>query len=548
MLVPPLDRRRFLKSVGGAAAAMAAAGAAPGVLLVKLGRRPEPVPPIQDSRLKDLADRALEAARSAGAAYADTRLTHTRMRRVFPGEMGESEDMEVGVRALVSGYWGFASGPVWSAEEMGRLGIEAVNQARGNALDGKRVVDLAPVRKVPSGHWTMPIARDGFDVSPFEIQDFLHSMEIVTVELPGGGMGSENWVTFQAQAKLLATSEGSYCTQQLYSTAGVFQFTMQVPHHGKKSRWLICLSPAGLGWELYTAPSIPQVRERTIYEEIQRKQEQIRADLMLPVKPEKIGRYDTVFDAVSIQNIAARTLGQATELDRAMGYDANEGGTSYLSDPLRMLGSYQAGAESLTLTANRSVPGGAATVEWDDEGVVPDECTLVKAGVLHDFQTTRESAGWLKNVYAAADRRFRSHGCAAAPSAMEPPIEHTPNLAVAPATGSDGYDELLAGVTDGLAIEEASADMDFQDSTGMGQGRVYEVKHGRKTARIAQAAFLFRSTEFWKALEALGGEASVRRYGRSEAKGAPPQRCFYSVSAPPARVKQISLINPLRKA
>ena len=547
MSLTPLDRRRFLKGLGATAGAVAATATLPRSLLVKLGRTLEPIPPIQDPRLKALADRALETAKSAGATYADVRLTHTRRRGVWEGNVSDQEDMEVGVRSLVGGYWGFASGPVWSNDEMARLGAECVHQARANAVDGARVVDLAPVPKVPDGHWIMPVVRDPFEVSPFEIRDFLATLDLIAREKPGGAPGAIE-ATFATQEKLVATSEGSYCSQQLYRSEGRCPVAVEVPNHGREVRALNCLSPAGLGWELFTAPSIPQVRAGTLYDEIWRTIEQMRADLMLPAKPLDVGRYDTVFDAVSIQNIAAETLGRATELDRAMGYEANEGGTSYLNDPFHMAGSYQVGAQLLTLVGNRGVPGAAATVQWDDEGVVPNECTLVKDGVLYDFQTTRESAGWLKDNYARTGQVFRSHGFAAAPSAIDPPMQHVPNLAISPGADAKDYDALVAGLADGMAMEEAGADMDFQHSTGMGGGRAYEVKRGKRTARIPGAAFLFRSTEFWKALQALGGAASLRRYGREDMKGAPAQHCYYSVSAPPALVKQISFINPLRKA
>ncbi|MBX6331120.1 MAG: hypothetical protein IRY91_04665, partial [Gemmatimonadaceae bacterium] len=65
-------------------ATVAAAAAVPRPLLVQLGRTWEPVPPIEDPRLKELAARGPAAARGAGATYADVRLTYTRSRDVFP--------------------------------------------------------------------------------------------------------------------------------------------------------------------------------------------------------------------------------------------------------------------------------------------------------------------------------------------------------------------------------------------------------------------------------------------------------------------------------
>jgi len=242
------------------------------------------------------------------------------------------------------------------------------------------------------------------------------------------------------------------------------------------------------------------------------------------------------------------SVGHPTELDRALGYEANAGGTSYLDDPFSMLGSYQAGAPSLTLRAERSEPGAAATVKWDDEGVTPDAFTLVKDGVLADFQTTRESAGWLNEVYAKHRMAERSHGCAGAPSAVFAPMQQAPNLTLAAGHDAKDFDAFVSGMPEGIAIKGAQIDMDFQHSSGLGLGRIYEVKRGKRVAKIASAGFLFRATELWKSLEVMGGEASLRRYGMQTAKGEPEQECYHSVTAVPTVAKGLTLIDPLRKA
>src|SRR5690606_40839747 len=59
----------------------------------------------------------------------------------------------------------------------------------------------------------------------------------------------------------------------------------------------------------------------------------------------------------------------------------------------------------LSVRANRTERGGAGTVRWDDEGVETGHFALVEAGILRDFQTTRESATWLADRYVEADRK-----------------------------------------------------------------------------------------------------------------------------------------------
>ena len=169
----------------------------------------------------------------------------------------------------------------------------------------------------------------------------------------------------------------------------------------------------------------------------------------------EVGRYETVFDPLTVAGTRRRddSVARLSSIAR-FGYEANAGGTSYLNDPIAMLGSYQAGAPTLTVTAERSEPGAVGTVKWDDEGVAPDAFTLVKNGVLADFQTTRESARWLEAAYTKHGIPMRSHGCAAAPSAVFAQLQHTPNLTLAPGRDAKDFDALVSGMARGDRRQE----------------------------------------------------------------------------------------------
>jgi len=203
----------------------------------------------------------------------------------------------------------------------------------------------------------------------------------------------------------------------------------------------------------------------------------------------------------------------------------------------------------LTLSANRSEPGGAATVGWDDEGVRPEEVTLVREGVLVDFQTTRESATWLADYYGRNGRPVASRGCAWAESGIHAPLQRRPNLVVSPGPGDLDFEGAVAGVGNGIAVRGLEIDVDFQGLNGIGFGdRVYEVKNGTRVARILGAGFLFRAPELWKGLVALGGARSSERFGMESVKGQPEQRAGHSVTAPVAVFEQFTVVDALRKA
>lgn len=534
-----ITRRDLLKATMSAAAL----AAVPRPLLAHLGRVPELVPPVSDPRMKELALRALDAAVGAGAGYADVRLTHTRTRdfdtdRPVNGIV-DSEEMSVGVRVLVDGYWGFAGSSIWTPDEMIRLGREAVLHAKVMAMGPARQVSLVSTSRVEDGHWQMPVDIDPFEISPFEILDYLISLETFAERL--AEVKARSTARFRVQEKAFASSDGSYCTQRLYRAEGSFPVQLYENGQPVAGGALDVLTPAGVGWELFKGQPLRDHIERLV--------EELKEDAKLPVSPVDVGRHPVVCDALSVARLVDETLGRATELDRALGYESNAGGTSYLNDPLAMLGAFQAGPPGLTLAADRTEKGGAATVRWDDEGVESTKFTLIEGGVLRDFQTTRESAGWIADFYHERGQEVRSNGCAAAPTAVDAPLQHPPNLALAPGTGPGDFDEAIAEMGTGIAVRNLGVDMDFQGLNGLGiSGRVYEIKNGARVARIAGAGFLFRAPELWKALGVLGNGQSLRRYGLETTKGEPPQQTCHSVTAPLAVFEQLTVIDATRKA
>ena len=207
------------------------------------------------------------------------------------------------------------------------------------------------------------------------------------------------------------------------------------------------------------------------------------------------------------------------------------------------------GNQFLNVTADRTMAGGAATVQWDDEGVTPTEFPLVQHGVITDVQTNREGAGWMRDVYARTQSPVRSHGCAYAPTAVDPTVVHTANLRMQPSATSASEADLLNLVGNGIFFAEFTPMLDFQQLSGFGVNNwVYEIKGGKKTAMLANAGALFRAPEFWKSVQAIGDATSAETIGIPAQKGQPTQRSVHSVSAVPVVVKDLSVIDVMRKA
>lgn len=510
---------------------------------------------LRDERARAIALAAVDAARSAGAGYADVRLTHTVSRFVDGGVSSPSQQVTLGlsVRALVNGYWGWAATAMLSSDEAVRVARLATQFAGGASKRGKsRMVNMGTV-PVVTGEWMTPIKIDPFTLDVGDMHDWLAGLygSIQDVTAARGAPKSSAWtapaplnigewaVTTSKQERIFASTEDSLCTQTIFTTAPIFKTTYRdnpalvIPYFN---------APVQMGWE--------RVSEFPVVDRFVEAMDRYDATPPLPEKPAQIGRYDMVFSATAMATVLGKTLGSATQIDRALGYEANASGTSYLGpDPFAWLGTPVA-SPSVTITAERSSPAGLATVKWDDEGVAPEDFPLVKEGVFANYQTTREQSEWLAPWSEKTGQAVRSFGCAMAPTAQEVTMQHTPNLVLHPAPGTADLETLVSELDSGLLIDAVDLDVDWACLDGYGaQVVATEIRHGKRTARLKGVGMLFRSDVFWKNVQALGGVKSVVSLGGfySE-KGEPAQRTDYTITTAPARLKQIAVIDLLRKA
>lgn len=489
-----------------------------------------------DPRLRELAMRALDAAKGAGATYADVRLTITRS-QVFPHGLPPT-DMEVigvGVRALAQGAWGFVASPAWTLEEMTRLGREAVAQAIDNAWPGVPPIELAGEPQPAVGNWSAPVRRDPFDVAIEEKLDYIRSARSYATTFRNASVSSR--FSFSRQQRTFASTNGSFCTQTVYDTLGDGSFfsisTIDLTTSRRGTLRSPVITSTSAGYEVFEdvrlMDLIPELYENTRE--------------LLTSQPATPGRYEILLDGYATARLIDQTLGAPLEVDRALGLEANASGTSYLAPVDAILGAPY-GHKDLTLKGNRSQPGGAATVKWDDDGVEPHEFTLVRDGVIVDYSTNREHASSLADWYKKEGRPVLSHGCAASGSAMDFSLVHSPNLEMQPSSSDTSMDDLISNIEDGYAMYGSNALMDQQYLTGRASGTlIYRIKQGKKVETVNNFALLFRSQELWKNLMAVGGGGTLKTLGATAGKGQPEQHTSHSISAPAVVIKELAVVN-----
>ena len=92
---------------------------------------------------------------------------------------------------------------------------------------------------------------------------------------------------------------------------------------------------------------------------------------MHKAKPAVAGQKTLILHPTNLWLTIHESVGHPTELDRALGYEANYAGTSFLTTD--KLGKFEFGSKMVNILADKTQPGGMATCGYDDDGVKTTE-------------------------------------------------------------------------------------------------------------------------------------------------------------------------------
>ncbi len=537
------DRRDFLRTTGAAAVGLAIASAPR-----RAGAAPthENLDRFRSGASKELLLDAINAAKMSGASYADCRIARFRQNFVVTREQQiinvvDTDTLGCGVRALVDGCWGFAATRTLTREGVTGAAREAVAIAKANRVARDRSVTLAPTQAHPNASWTSTYTTDPFDVPLEQKVELLLKANAEALKVPGVKFVN-SILFFVKQERQFASTEGSVIDQTLIRSWPAFTATAVAPDFSDfQSRSANEVAPMGRGFEYVVASDLVG-RARQWGEEAAEK---------LKAKPVEVGKYDLVLAPSNLWLTIHESIGHPTELDRAMGYEANYAGTSFIAPPEEKLGKLQYGKPIMNIQGDRSQPGALATIGWDDDGVQPDEFLIVKNGIFNDYQTTREQAPWLADWYAKQGKPVRSHGCSYADHWGSVAFQRMPNVSLLPSADNTSWDDLVAGVDRGIAIiGDGSFSIDQQRYNAQFGGQVaYEIRGGKVAGMLKDVAYQIRTPDFWNSMDAIGGKATYELGGSFfDGKGQPGQSNAVSHGSPPARFRQVNVINTGRTA
>ena len=435
------------------------------------------------------------------------------------------------MRVILDGAWGFASGAGLSESEAVTVAETAVTVAQVAAKMTSRPVELAPEPVHEDVTWV-----SSYDVNPLDVPlaEKTGLFTGWTRELLGAeGVDHASGGLQQVQEnKYYADLSGSSITQQRVRLDPHLEVHGADPKSGVFDSMRTIAPPVGRGWEYLTGNTFDFDAERAALPELLR--EKLKAPSV------HAGTYDLVIHPSNLWLTIHESIGHATELDRALGYEANYAGTSFAT--YDKLGTLAYGSPVMHVTGDRTVEHGLSTVGYDDEGVQSQSWDIIRGGTLVGYQLDRAMA----HTYGAELNGGRSNGCAYADSPGHIPIQRMANVSLQPDADGPDTDGLISQVERGIyAIGDKSWSIDMQRyNFQFTAQRFFRIEDGQIKGQLRDVAYQATTTEFWGSMEAVGGPQTYQLGGASNCgKAQPGQAAPVSHGCPSALFRDIRILN-----
>jgi TldD protein len=473
---------------------------------------------------EEKAELVLQRLRTSGADYGDLRILESRT-QVVQGQdrriagVQEGRDSGFGVRVLYRGAWGFAASSVMTAGEVRRITDLALSIARASGRLREEPVQLCE-EPVHVDRVLTAYRLDPFNIPLTSKTGLLQDVMERLHRQPGIARSSAAlWA--RRDKKLFVSTEGSHLQFDLLAVQG--ECTATAVHDGRFASRSFSTPHLRTGYEL--------IEEAQFRDEATRIAAQAVEKVQAP--PVDAGRYDLVLDPEHLSLTIHESCGHPSELDRALGYEANYAGTSFLTPD--KLGTFRYGSRHVSLVADNTEAGALATTGYDDDGVACQRWDIVRDGMFVGYCTNREVASKIGHG--------RSRGSNRADSWASVPIVRIANIGLEP--GQAHLDDLIADVRRGIYIEghdSFSIDQrryNFQ----FGGDAFWLIENGQRRHMLRDVIYHGITPEFWGSCDGVASSSHRRRFGFTTCgKGQPTQSGWMTHAASHARFRGVQVI------
>jgi TldD protein len=498
---------------------------------------------------KQMADVALNTAKSLGATYADARIGRYLNQYVFTREdkvqnVVNTESFGIGVRVIANGTWGFSSTNDVSPDGIKKATEKAVAIAKANSKIQKEPVVLAPEQGYGEVTWKTPIKKDFKEVAVSEKVDLLLTANAAAMD---NGANFVNSSLFMVnEQKYFASTEGSYIDQDVHRIWPTFGVTAIDKNAGKFKTRQAMSAPMGMGYEYLDGLDSEKLEGpaglklyRNSYDLIEDATTAAKqAKEMLTAKSVDAGKYDLVLEPNHLGLTIHESVGHPTELDRVLGYEANYAGTSFATIDKWKSKNFKYGSDIVNIVADKTQVGSLGAVGYDDEGVKTKQWDIIRNGVLVNYQAIRDQVKMID--------QNESHGCCYAQSWNDVQFQRMPNISLEAGKEPYSIDDMIKDVEKGIYIAgRGSYSIDQQRYNFQFGGTVfYEIKDGKIVGMLNDVAYQSNTQEFWNSCAKICDKNDYRLFGSFfDGKGQPSQVSAVSHGSSTTRFNDINVIN-----
>ncbi|MDF2430767.1 MAG: TldD protein [Mucilaginibacter sp.] len=500
---------------------------------------------------KQMADVALNAARSKGATYTDVRIGRYLNQYVVTREnkvenIVDTESYGMGIRVIANGCWGFAATDKLDKDSIANAAYTAVAIAKENARIQSEPVQLIPQKGYGEVSWKTPIVKNAFEVPVKDKTDLLLSVNDAALK---GGANYVNSIIFLVnEQKYFASTDGSYIDQDIHRIWPLFEVTKIDQKTGKFVTRQSLSAPRGMGYEYLMPKEADKIKGiTTLYRDSYDMLEDAKvaapqAAEKLKAKSVEAGKYDLVLDPTHLWLTIHESVGHPSELDRVLGYEANFAGTSFLTLDKWKAGNFNFGNKNVNIVADKTQPGSLGAVGYDDEGVEAKKWDIIKDGILVNYQAIRDQA----HIIGLKE----SQGCCYADSWSDVQFQRMPNVSLQPGKTPLVPADMIKNIEKGIYIVgDSSFSIDQQRYNFQFSGQLYyEIKNGKIVGMLNDVAYQSNTQEFWNSCNAVCDKSDYRLGGSFfDGKGQPEQVSAVSHGSATTHFKGINVINTARK-
>lgn len=440
-------------------------------------------------RQSDFGELALREAEKKGASYADIRICEILNENITvkngePESVTFSQKKGFGVRVIVDGGWGFAGSIDINKPEIRKTAAKAVRIGKASALLKKKNVALCREKPCRDKYATS-LKKDPFKVRLDEKLDSLvQASKLLREQSPLIRASYAHYRGFR-ENKLFMSTEGAEVAQLITWCGGGLS---AVAVKGGEMQTRSYPSPfrgdfATAGYEFFEGLELVDHAKN------------VGRELVKLFKAERCpsGEMDLILRADQLALQIHESCGHPTELDRALGTEADYAGTSFLTPD--KLGKFRYGSEKVNIVADATEASGLGTFGYDDEGTKAKQVHLVKRGLFSNYQSSRETAATLKLKESSGGMR--------ADSPLALPIVRMTNINLLP--GDWKTEEIVRDTKNGILIttnRSWSIDdkrINFQFGTEIG----WRIKNGSKEKLIKNPTYMGVTPKFWGSCDAV---------------------------------------------